>query len=243
MTDVWSGGIIYEWFQETNDYGLVSQVGSSVSPLPDYTALSSQLASISPTRVASSAYSPSNSAPPCPSSIAQVWAAAVSLPPTPDQGLCDCVSSTLQCAAKPGLPATNVSALFGLICGDLHVDCLGINANGTYPGQYGAFSPCDATVKLSWAMNKYYLGQNKAVGACDFGGQATTRSAQAASGTCSSLLGQAGTAGTGQVSSTGGSNPSGSKSAASGNMGTFGDFRIMAAIVAAFLGGIAIIVV
>ena len=95
MTNVWSGGIVYEWFQETNDYGLVTQIGSSVSPLPDYTALSSQLAKISPTRVASSAYSPSNSAPPCPSPTVKVWDAVASLPPTPNEGLCSCVPSTL----------------------------------------------------------------------------------------------------------------------------------------------------
>ena len=249
MTDVWSGGIVYEWFQETNDYGLVTQIGSSVSPLPDYTALSSQLREISPTRVQNSAYTPSNSAPSCPSPESGVWDAATSLPPTPNQGLCDCLPSTLQCAAKSNLPATNISALFNTMCGDLHVDCAGINANGSFPGQYGAFSPCDANVKLSWLMNKYYLSQNKVAGACDFGGQATTRSAQAASGTCSQLLSEAGTAGTGQVTSTngavvgGGSSASGSKSAASGMSGTFGDFRIITAIIAAFLGGIALVVV
>ena len=91
-------------------------------------------------------------------------------------------------------------------------------------------------------MNKYYISQSKAADACDFGGQATTRSAQAASGTCASLLNEAGTAGTGQVSSTNGGG-SGSKSAASGNRGTWGDFRIMSAIVVAFLGGFVLVVV
>jgi 1,3-beta-glucanosyltransferase GAS1 len=243
MTDVWSGGIVYEWFEETNDYGLVTQIGSSVSPLPDYTALSRQLALISPTQVASSAYTPSNSAPSCPSPTQGVWDAATSLPPTPNEELCDCVLPSLQCIAKPNLPATNISSLFGLICGTLHQDCSGINANGTYPGQYGAFSPCDATVKLSWLMNEYYISQNKVAEACNFGGQAATQSAQTPSGTCPQLLNEAGTAGTGTVNSNGGSSASGSKSAASGNLGTIGDFRIMAAILTAFLGGIALVVV
>ena len=246
MTDVWSGGIVYEWFQETNDYGLVTQIGSSVSPLPDYTALSSQLEKISPTRIQSSAYTPSNSAPPCPSPESGVWDAATSLPPTPNQGLCDCVPSTLECVANSNLPAANISALFGTICGTLHVDCSGINANGSYPGQYGAFSPCDANVKLSWLMNKYYIAQNKVAGSCNFGGQASLQSAQPASGTCSALLDEAGTDGTGQVTSTNGAvsgGASGSKSAASGTLGTFGDFRIMAAVIAAFLGGITLVVV
>lgn len=256
MTDVWSGGILYEWFQEQNDYGLVTQAGSSVSPLPDYTAFSSQINRIHPTRAQSSAYRPSNSAPSCPSPTAGVWEAATSLPPTPNEGLCDCVPATLGCAAKQNLPPTNISALFGYICGDLGVDCSGINANGTAPGQYGAFSPCNATVKLSWLMNKYYNSQKNAAGACDFGGAATIRSALAASGTCSELLSEAGTAGTGVVTSTngvingpgannpaGGPNASGSKSAASGLIGTWGDFRIMAALVTAFLSGVAFVFV
>ena len=118
----------------------------------------------------------------------------------------------------------------------------GVIANGSFPGQYGAFSPCNANVQLSWLMNKYYIAQNKVAGACNFGGQASLQSAQAASGTCLALLNEAGSQGTGQVTSTNGGSGSGSgsKSAASG---TFGDFRILAAIVAAFLGGIALVVV
>jgi len=243
MTDVWSGGIVYEWFQETNDYGLVAQSGSTVSLLPDYTALSKQLAEISPTRVSESSYNPSNSAPPCPSPTADVWDAAVSLPPTPNKDLCSCVPSSLQCVAKPNLPAQNVSSLFGTICGSLGVDCSGINANGTYPGQYGAFSPCDATVKLSWLMNKYYLAKNKDAGACDFAGQATTQSAQSPSGTCATLLNEAGSEGTGTVTGSLTAGSGSAKSAASGLYGTWDDFRIMSAVVVAFLGGVAHVVI
>jgi len=247
MTDVWSGGIVYEWFEDVNDYGLVTSVGSTVSLLPDYTAFSSQINKVSPTQVQASTYTPSNSAPTCPSPTAGVWQAATSLPPTPNGGLCDCVLPSLGCAARTNLASTNISSLFGYICGDLAVDCSGINANGTYPGQYGAFSPCNATVQLSWLMNKYYDAQSKAAGACDFGGAATTQSAQAASGTCSQLLSEAGSAGTGVVTSTngagGGPAASSSKSAASAVVGSWGDVRLTVAVVAAFLGGVAMVVV
>jgi 1,3-beta-glucanosyltransferase GAS1 len=258
MTGVWSGGIVYEYFQETNDYGLVTQVGSSVTPLADYTALSSQLNNINPTRVQSASYTPSNTAPACPTTATSTWLAATNLPPTPNEGLCNCAPATFGCAAKSSLSASNITSLFGYICGDLSVDCSGINADGNAPGQYGAFSPCNATVKLSWLMNKYYNSQNKQASACDFGGAATTRSATAASGTCSTLLSQAGAAGTGVVSATEGAvgNPSStgsnsgssssgsssSSSAASGNTGTFGDLRILAALVGSFIAGVAIVV-
>jgi 1,3-beta-glucanosyltransferase GAS1 len=258
MTGVWSGGIVYEYFQEVNDYGLVTQSGSTVSPLPDYTALSKQLNNINPTRTNSASYTPTNSPPSCPSTSTSVWMAATSLPPTPNEGLCDCAPSTFGCAANPNLSASNISSLFGYICGDLGVDCSGINANGNAPGQYGAYSPCNSTVKLSWLMNKYYNSQNKEAAACSFGGAATTRSATAASGTCSALISEAGAAGTGIVTSTAGavSNPgssgssgssssgsSSSSSAASGVTGTWGDFRIVTAMVAAFFGGVALVVV
>jgi hypothetical protein len=244
MTDVWSGGIVYEYFQEQNDYGLVTQIGSTVSALPDYTALSSQLNNISPTSVNSASYKPSNTAPSCPTTAVGTWLAATSLPPTPNEGLCNCAPATFGCVASSHLKAQNITDLFSYICGSLNVDCAGIGANGTYPGSYGAYSPCNATVKLSWLMNSYYESNSKAAGACDFGGQASTQSAQSPSGTCASLISQAGTAGTGSVTSTNGvggsGSGSGSKSAASG---TWGDFRIMTAIVAAFLGGVALIVV
>lgn len=242
MTGVWSGGIVYEYFQETNDYGLVSQSGSSVSLLPDYTALSSQLNNIDPTRVQSATYTPTNSPPSCPSPVTGVWDAATSLPPTPDGGLCNCLMNSLSCIADPSLSATNISNLFGYLCGSAGLSCDGIKADGFYPGQYGAFSPCDSIIKLSWLMNEYYLAQNKAPGACQFNGQATTQKAQSPSGTCSQLLSEAGAAGTGVVTSTNGVGSSGSKSAASTIPGTWGDLRIMTVIVGAFMAGVLVIV-
>ncbi|MCJ1396480.1 beta-glucanosyltransferase [Xylographa bjoerkii] len=39
MTPVYSGGLVYEYSQESNDYGLVTINGNSVSELPDFAAL------------------------------------------------------------------------------------------------------------------------------------------------------------------------------------------------------------
>lgn len=41
MTDVFSGGLVYEYSNEGNGYGLVTISGSTVSPLADFTALES----------------------------------------------------------------------------------------------------------------------------------------------------------------------------------------------------------
>ena len=44
MTPVYSGGVVYEYTQEENKYGLVSLSGNSVSELPDFNALKTALA-------------------------------------------------------------------------------------------------------------------------------------------------------------------------------------------------------
>jgi hypothetical protein len=92
MNDLWSGAIIYEWIEEANNYGLISygptvaativasgvQAGISVTGTPtpvspDFTNLQSQWATLTPTGVASSDYTPSLTPPACPSSTAGGW--------------------------------------------------------------------------------------------------------------------------------------------------------------------------
>lgn len=203
MDTVWSGGIVYEYFQETNNYGLVSVSNGQASKLPDFTALQSQLASVSPTLVQSASFQPSNTAlRSCPPT-GTAWSAVASpLPPTPNQQACDCMAQSLSCVASSSLNSTQVGAVFGVLCGLSSAACAGISANGT-TGKYGSYSMCSPQQKLSYALNQYYLSQNSAATACDFNGAATVTSAASPSGTCASLNSQAGSAGTGTI--TGGS--------------------------------------
>jgi len=92
MDSSWSGAIVYEWIEETNNYGLISygapvaatvvasgiqdgfsRTGTPTPVLPDFTNLQSQWATLTPAGVSSSAYSPSIPAPACPSSTAGGW--------------------------------------------------------------------------------------------------------------------------------------------------------------------------
>lgn len=90
MENTWSGAIIYEWVEETNNYGLVNYGSASVTsgvtswpaagtPMPispDYQNLKGQWATLTPSGVALSAYSASASsltAPVCPSSTSGGW--------------------------------------------------------------------------------------------------------------------------------------------------------------------------
>jgi hypothetical protein len=94
MNGIWSGAIIYEWIEETNNYGLISygpsaaatavatntnivagisRTGTPLPVTPDYSNLQAQWATLTPTGTASSAYTPSLSPPACPTSTAGGW--------------------------------------------------------------------------------------------------------------------------------------------------------------------------
>ncbi|ODQ56451.1 beta-1,3-glucanosyltransferase [Saitoella complicata NRRL Y-17804] len=254
MTGVWSGGIVYQWFQTENDYGLVS-IGSdgAATTLTDYNNLKTQLAKVSPTTVMSSTYTPTNTAASCPTTTD--WEAAASpLPPTPNALLCECMVSSLSCGASSGINDTSIADLFGYICG-LGDYCGGITANGT-SGSYGAYSMCTSEQQLSFVMNAYYQAQGSSAQACDFGGLAATTSSASATGTCSALLKEAGTAGTGTVTdspasatssgssskSTSGSSAeaSGSTSSGAARVKRLGEWKVVVGGLAGVLGGVAV---
>jgi 1,3-beta-glucanosyltransferase GAS1 len=68
--NAFSGAIVYEWAQEQNDYGLVeypsNSTGGFPSPLPDYSNLQKVLSTAKPVSTPRAEYTPSNSAPACP---------------------------------------------------------------------------------------------------------------------------------------------------------------------------------
>lgn len=200
MTSVFSGGIVYEWFMGDNDYGLVELTSNdaSVSPYPDFTSLQSQLATVSPTITQRSAYTPSNSAPSCPT-VGTSWEAEASpLPPSPNSQLCSCMAASLQCNIK-STNEDDYADVFDYICGSNEDYCEGISRNAT-TGTYGGYSGCDPKDQLAWVANQYYLGNGKSSSACGFSGMATIQTAATAS-TCTSLLAAVGTAGTGTAAS------------------------------------------
>ena len=181
MTKVFSGGIVYEWFMGANDYGLVELTdnGASVSPYPDFTSLQSQLASISPSSTARSAYTPSNSAPACPTVAASWQAEASPLPPSPNSQLCACMVAGLQCNIK-STNEQDYADVFNFICGANQDFCNGITRNAT-TGVFGGYSGCNPKDQLAWVANQYYLGNGKSSSACAFSGMATVQSAATAS--------------------------------------------------------------
>jgi len=216
MTPVFSGGIVYEYFQEQNDFGLVSVVNSAtVSPLSDYAAFSTALNAVKPSATQSASYTPSNSPLACPA-VGSNWAAASVLPPTPDSNVCSCMVSSLECTTKSNIDTTAVGQLFATVCGLPGNPCQNVIGNAT-TGVYGAYSMCNATERLANAFNTYYgslSGSNKATG-CDFGGNATIVSKPQVAASCSSAIASA-TSAAAAASSAAGTGGSGSGSSGSG---------------------------
>jgi hypothetical protein len=235
MTGVWSGGIVYMYFEEENKFGLASISNGKVQTNKDFENLSKQIAKATPSGVKMNDYNPSNTAAAaCPKVTAGKWEAQSDpLPPTANAQLCTCMLDTLSCVVADKVSEKDYGDMFGFLCGEKEGQyCQGINKNAT-SGPYGVYGACSAKEQLSFALNTYA----KAVkGGCGFKGKATTKAAVAtptASG-CAALIKDAGVDGTGKVSSpkatgsAGAAAASGSSGAASGlsvphfNTGVFG---------------------
>ncbi|RFU80829.1 glycoside hydrolase family 72 [Trichoderma arundinaceum] len=188
MTAVFSGGIVYMYFEEANDYGLVTLKGNSVTKLKDFSALQTQVTKADPKGVDESDYKPVNKPASCPA-LTDDWQAGSNLPPVPDQSLCTCMQNSLSCVRSDDLDTKDYGEIFGFICGKNPKVCAGINGDAAN-GVYGAYSMCDDSAKLDYVLDTYYQSQSKAASACDFNGQAQVVNAKPAS-SCSAALASA----------------------------------------------------
>lgn len=203
MEDMLNGGFVYEYFDEANDYGLVSLVGSSISTKSDYNSFSTEIVKATPTGVNSASYTVTNTALQACPTVDSLWKASSTLPPTPDEDLCNCMSKSLTCVVSDSVSSDDYGTLFDLLYGFGVTDYVsGIATNAT-SGEYGAYSMCELKDQLSWAMNAYYSVQSakgNGANACDFSSSATTQSATTSGSACSTKLAAVGTAGTGTAS-------------------------------------------
>ncbi|KAG7099572.1 hypothetical protein E1B28_001402 [Marasmius oreades] len=255
MTNIWSGGIAFSYFPATSaggSFGMVniSSDGKTVTTSDDYTRLKEQYAKVSPPN------SPSKSSatatyPTCPATNS-AFVASTTLPPTPDQSACGCLSSTLSCQFKPS--TANYSTILGVLtdtaCGLLgqeNLNCDDIGGNGQ-TGVYGRLSGCDPTIKLSYVMSQHYEKNNRDAQACSFGGNGTVNplapsSASAANSAASSCISNpSATFVPGAPSGSGGggsSNGNGSGSGKNGGVALVHDRNALVGMTAVVLMGIA----
>ncbi|KAH9996733.1 carbohydrate-binding module family 43 protein [Xylariaceae sp. FL0662B] len=216
MTDVFSGGIVYMFHQEANDYGVVKVQGDNATPMKNYKVLQSKLADVKPSSTSMDSYNPTNSAAACPA-ISKSWKVAESLPPTPDEDLCDCMFKASSCVPSDELEEKEFGDIFGYICANDEKACAVIKQD-TEKGVYGPYSMCNPKQQLGAVLNAYYQNQNSASNACDFNGAAKTQSGEKES-SCEAKLEQASKAAEVAATATAGSSSTatGDSSESSGN--------------------------
>ncbi|KAK0629958.1 glycoside hydrolase family 72 protein [Bombardia bombarda] len=213
MTDVWSGGIVYMYHQEENDYGLVKVGSGAPEKLDNFGVLKTQIAKVDPTQTSIEDYQPTNSAQACPA-ISEDWqVAGNALPPTPDSSLCECMFSSLSCVPASSLAIKSYGSIFGFICENSPESCDGIKAD-TAAGVYGPYGGCTGEQKLGYVMNEYYKNLDEAADACDFEGQADIVKAPSVASTCTAALSSASAAAANAGTATGASSSSTSSSGA-----------------------------
>jgi hypothetical protein len=184
MTGVFSGGIVYMYFQETNDYGVVKVNKGKVETMKNFDFLAKQHKAAKPKTVERDEYQPANDRPATCPAVTDSWkVSANALPPVPDSNLCSCMVKSRECVPKSSLSPKNYGELFGFICGkademeDVKAACKAINGDPE-AGLYGAYSMCRPAEKLAYVMDAYYKATNKAFDACDYDGAAETQSAK-----------------------------------------------------------------
>ncbi|CEJ92516.1 hypothetical protein VHEMI08165 [[Torrubiella] hemipterigena] len=207
MSKVFSGGIVYEFFQEDNDYGLYKAAGSSGSKLKDFDPLAKAVAKASPQGVDMNSYSSSAKAASCPA-VNGKWGAKDTLPPTPNDNACSCMYNASSCVPAANLKASSYGKIFDYIGANQPSALDAIAANGT-TGKYGQYAGCDAKSKLAIALTAYYKALKSDPSACKFDGSAVLQTANTA-GDCSK---QTPSNGAGTASSGGSSGSSGDKNA------------------------------
>ncbi|POS70134.1 1,3-beta-glucanosyltransferase gel3 [Diaporthe helianthi] len=222
MNKVWSGGMVYEYFQEQNDFGLVDLSGKTVTPRKDFQALATAIkgtaADTANPSISMKSYTATNVPRSCPAVTPGLWEAAEALPPTPNATLCENMVASSSCVPTQATAgdADKIGALFGTVCGMDQKACAGITSDAA-KGVYGAYVMCSPVQQLTHALNEYYANQNKAGSACDFDGQARVVTPSEAPITPSSGSGSsAGGSGSGSGSSSSGSGSGGASGSVSG---------------------------
>lgn len=165
MSQVWSGGIVYEFFQKENMFGLVQESPNGrIAKLADFNTVRLRLVENKPQGVRQTmSLSVRNFKVHCPP-VSNTWRSLAILPPTPDEGKCECLQATLSCILTPYVKV-NEHNLLNELCS--LVDCSEIQSNAT-TGTYGKISECGLRQRISYALNKYWQENDRKPELCDF---------------------------------------------------------------------------
>lgn len=165
MSHVWSGGLIYEFFQNENNYGLVEEnaMGHLIK-LEDFNVVKLRLVEALPQKAHRNTYvkgTPFDIH--CPQ-ISLSWNSLSVLPPLPEAGLCECLQATLSCVLTPYVKVDE-DQLMDEVCDK--TDCLDVTADAL-KGRYGKYSGCNVRQRALYALNKLWIEKGRVPNTCDF---------------------------------------------------------------------------
>ncbi|KAJ3143839.1 1,3-beta-glucanosyltransferase gas1 [Irineochytrium annulatum] len=177
MTPVWSGGVLYEFTNEDNSYGIVNISHGTSVPTVEYTYFKNALQAVHPKLERADSVSSSPATSPA---VDSAWLGSSTLPPTPDECHCADMLSGLECVAdlNDDVTSERLSKLLSTVCGLLSSSssqgdpCFDISSGDGMVGSYGNYSFCAPADRLSWTYNQYYIEQDRTSGACNFDGTA-----------------------------------------------------------------------
>lgn len=169
MLKVWSGGIVYEFFQNENQYGLVEETSPEVlEKLDDFSTVRLRFMESTPVGVQRTTNSTTKRGTvKCPRT-SSIWNALSVLPKPPLLETCECLEASLSCVLSPCVKVHETNFL-DEVC--LMIDCLKIKGDGS-KGEYGEFSACGIKQRISYALNKYWVQNDRNPDACNFGSRA-----------------------------------------------------------------------
>jgi hypothetical protein len=184
MTAVFSGGLVFKYQNETNDYGVVViDSDGDATKMDCFEHLADEHAAANPTRMQESSYSSDFTTPEqCPA-LSDTWQAHHVLPPTPNRDLCECAVAAAACRPVEDIDDSDVQDIFDFICDAEPDACVGIKHEPS-AGVYGAFSMCDQEHKLAVVMNAYYEIMGRSSDSCDHGGNGELVSSAGISSQC-----------------------------------------------------------
>ncbi|KAI3658977.1 hypothetical protein MP638_000321 [Amoeboaphelidium occidentale] len=184
MMEVFSGGIVYEYSEEQNRYGLV-QIDSSGNrrKLQDYQNLKKALGTVSVKNDVS--VKTDLKRPKCPE-VEGTWIASSKLPPTPSKDYCECIIKSLSCHYS-GDSSADVGKIIEKLC-SIYNDkgtnnfCDDTSFGNATKGTYSTHGFCSPEQKLSILLNKRYQKESQ----CIFDGVGTEKKPSTTAQSCAS---------------------------------------------------------
>ncbi|CAD1784565.1 similar to Saccharomyces cerevisiae YLR343W GAS2 1,3-beta-glucanosyltransferase, involved with Gas4p in spore wall assembly [Maudiozyma barnettii] len=171
MSKVWSGGLVYMYFEEENNYGVVKvgRDGKNITKLPDFQLLKNQFLKIDHTKIGQTSYvendilDKSKQPHSCPK-FSLNWQVMGELPPTPDDVVCNCLT-TLPCLLEDMNSNFQFEDYFIDIC--KKTNCSEITSDAG-KGIYGKYSFCSNYQKISYVASRLYYENNATIPTCPF---------------------------------------------------------------------------